>query len=132
MSDAKSPKQLPDRIKFHYLKSPQFDTVHADGAIGGLTPRGGFHIAFFAERMPIPTMTEQFVLPDGKLGEETPDSRVVRDGVIRELVVDVMMDFGTAERLNDWLTTQIKTLRAVAAQQNKDGLATDNATGASE
>jgi hypothetical protein len=118
MSDAKptdrSEIKLPDRIRFHYLKSPQFGTVHADGAIGGLTPRGGLHIAFYAERMPIPTMTEQPLKSDGTLGEENLSARVVRDGVIRELSVDVMMDLATAATLHRWLGDKLREARELS------------------
>lgn len=100
----------PKSIRFHYIKSPQFSTIHADGAIGGPTPRGGLHVAFYAERMPIPTQVEHDLGSDGKLGEEKESSRIVRDGVVRELEVDVIMDLDTAQSLHAWLGNNLKMI----------------------
>src|SRR3989442_6878794 len=44
----------PQDVTFHYIKSSQFRVVHADGIIGGVTPRGLIHIAVFSERPAIP------------------------------------------------------------------------------
>ena len=56
---ADSERKRPDKIRFHYLKSPHFMTVHVDGAIGGPTPRGLLHAAVYAERVAIPNSTGQ-------------------------------------------------------------------------
>ncbi len=101
---AREPKvESPQRIRFHYLKGSDFRTIHADGAIGGLTPRGGLHIAFYAERFAIPTSTEHAVT-NRTIGEELPESRVMREGIVREMSVDVMMTREVAQNLLDWLT----------------------------
>jgi hypothetical protein len=97
-------------IKFHYLKSPSYSTVHADGVVGSLTPSGGLHVAFFVERPAIPTEVAQFVNPDGSLGEEVPESRLGRTGLAREMQVDVVMSADTAGRLLEWLQGQIDLL----------------------
>lgn len=90
------------RVRFHYLKSPAFHTIHADGLIGGLTPRGGIHVALYTERLPIPVQTEHRINEDGSLGPEIRESRLAKEGVIRELLVDVTMDLDTAERIHKW------------------------------
>lgn len=48
-----SPTTAP-QIRFNYIKSAQFRVIHADGAIGGVTPNGFIHMALFNERAAIP------------------------------------------------------------------------------
>src|SRR5262245_46249155 len=104
--------QEPDEksVRFHYVKNPHFTTIHVDGAIGGITPSGDLHVAFYAERLPIPTLTEFEIGPDGKLGEEILDARVSREGILRELLVDAFMDLRTATQLRDWFQRNVEML----------------------
>jgi len=104
MSDAKQPGGPPDKITFYYIKSPQFRVVHVDGVSGGPTPSGrGIHIAFFSERVAIPQQTTQSVGPDGALGPEIPGTRFGKEGIVRELEVDAILDLDTAKAFQLWL-----------------------------
>jgi hypothetical protein len=112
MSEATSAKD-PETIRFHYIKSPTFHTIHVDGGIGGMTPNGKFHLALYAERFAIPTTTTHKV-KDGAPAEEV--DRNVRDGVVRELLVDLMFDNRTAESIRDWLNRNIKARTDLIAE----------------
>lgn len=94
-------------VNFHYIKGPDFRSVHIDGAIGGLTTKGFLHIALFAERAPIPQEITFEVLPDGRLGEEDPNKRVSKEGVIRQMEVDVIVNEETAKDLRNWLDQRL-------------------------
>jgi hypothetical protein len=120
MSDAEQNKGgLPDRVKFHYIKSLQFRVIHVDGVIGGPMPSGqGIHMALFSERPAIPQQVEQAVEPDGKLGAEIEGSRIGKDGIAREMEIDAMMNLRTAKLLYSWLAMQIAILDKV---QEKGG-----------
>ena len=109
MSEPEKPE--PKTVRFHYIKGPAFHTLHVDGVIGGITPRGEIHLAFYVERMPIPTQTEHTIKADGSLGEEIRDLRVARQGIIRELPVDIMLNAEAAERLHDWLGRHVEMLK---------------------
>jgi hypothetical protein len=100
--------QSKQTVTFHYLKSPDFRTIHADGIIGGITPQGILHGSLWAQRAPIPREVTMVVEPDGKLGQEV--ARVGRDGVVRELQVDVMFNLAAALEIRDWLDKQIEQL----------------------
>ncbi len=100
--------EKPKSLKFHYIKSPMFRVVHVDGLFGGVTPTAFIHFALYSERMPIPQQTEQVVNADGTLGPEVPEGRVVRDGVVRELEVDAIMNIDVARSMRDWLTGQLE------------------------
>lgn len=111
-------RKPPETVRFHYVKSPHFATVHVDGAIGGLTPRGLIHVALYAERAAIPTSTVQPVL-DGRLGDELKDQRVGKEGVVRELQVDLVMDLAAAQSLQTWLADHIGTLAQLLKEDKK-------------
>jgi hypothetical protein len=105
-----------ERVRFHYLKSSTFHSIHADGVFGGVTPSGSIHIAFFAERFPIPTQVDVAFDSEGKPGE-IPGTRVLRDGIVRELQADVFLTLTGAEALHDWLGKHLEKLRAVSGQR---------------
>jgi len=104
-------KQEP-QVVFEYTRSPNFHSIHADGVIGGLTPSGHIHVAFFSERPMLPRKHVFKLNPDGSLGAEIPDERASQDPVVRDMQVDVLMTANTAEVLRNWLDQYIKNLRA--------------------
>ncbi len=98
------------RINFDYIKAQHFRVIHADGAIGGLTPNGHIHMALYSERAAIPRRMV-FPLEANKLGGEIQSERVSRDAYVREIDVDVMMTLDVAEALRQWLDDKVKELR---------------------
>lgn len=100
-------------LDFHYIKSNTFKVVHCDGVWGGATPRGYITINFFSERSPIPQILthelgEEETGKGQRLGEEI--SRESKEGIIREVDVEVIMDLPMAKSLNEWLKNHIATL----------------------
>lgn len=98
----------PSDVTFHYLKSPVYRTVHADGVFGGPTPNGLLELTFFSERFPIPTLTKHKVV-NSRVGEET--ERVSRDGIVRELEIGCVMTLEAATLMREWLDQNIAQLR---------------------
>lgn len=107
---------MADRIKFHYIKAPAFRTIHADGVLGGPAPSGFLNATFFTERLAIPQTTTFKVTAAGVLGEELLDERVSRDGITRELEVNLVMSADMAKRLHDWLGDHLQKLAAAAGK----------------
>ncbi len=99
---------VPPKVRFEYLKSPDFRVIHADGVYGGLTPHGQLFISFFSERYPIPTATVFQLEPGGNLGPEVRTEREGRKGIIREIEAGVMVDVETARVIVDWLQGKIQ------------------------
>jgi len=92
------------QLQFHYIKSQHFRVVHVDGGVGGLTPRGqNFHIALYNERFAIPRLGARPVDAEGRV---TGDEEFIegREGVVRELEVDLIFNRITALELHQWLT----------------------------
>ena len=91
--------------------------IHADGVVGGPTPKGLLFLSFFNERNPIPQQVvysiEKSAEREGwaKLGREITEERVSRQSVVRETELGVLLDLETAEKLHEWLTGQIEALR---------------------
>lgn len=105
----------PDRVVFEYLKSQYFRVIHADGAIGSVTPHGHIHVAIYSERPAIPRKMAFARTDQGALGAELPEERVAREGIVREMDVDIIMSVAVAESLKTWLSTKIDEARLVIA-----------------
>lgn len=104
----------PDSVKFHFIKSSHFRVIHVDGAIGGLTPRGLIHAALYSERGAIPQVIEQDFSPDGDLLAQRTVAG--KDGVTRELDVDLMLNYQSAVELRDLLAKLIKRFDEVSSE----------------
>jgi hypothetical protein len=113
MPDEKKPVQL---INFDYVKSTHFRVVHADGAYLALTGDGGLTMSFFSERQPIPQRVVYRVNPDGTIGEEVLDSRVIRDAIVRETEFAITMTQQTALRVKKALDDMLKQLEELKRQ----------------
>jgi hypothetical protein len=101
--------QLPSSVKFHYIKGNFFRVVHADGAIGGLTPSRDIFVSLFSQRSALPKMIEFAVLPNGNLGSET--GREGKDGIVREVEIGIVMSATTARELATFLLEQVEAFK---------------------
>ena len=95
-------------IKFHYLKAANFRTAHIDGAIGSITTKGFLHMALFSERPPIPQQTGFKLEENNILGEEIEKDRITKEGVIRQLEIDLIINEETAADLRNWLDQRLE------------------------
>jgi hypothetical protein len=95
----------PYDVRFHYIKAQNFKVIHADGVIGNITPKGLIHFGLFSERPPFPQQVELTVNEDGSYQEK---NLISKEGFIREIDVDVVMDVETAEGLKNWLEGILK------------------------
>ena len=100
------------QVVFEYNKDPMFRSAHADGFVGGLTPNGHIHLAFFSERSLLPKKHVFKLNPDGSLGPEELDDKASREPIVRDIQVDVLMTVQAAEGLKNWLDQYIRNLRS--------------------
>lgn len=119
MEKPKDDTPLPTEIKFDYIKSSLFRVVHADGVFGGPTPQQFISMSFFSERLAIPRQTTQAVGPDAQLGKEIIEKRVVRDAIIRELEICVMLTPQIAIKLHEWLGNHIEQIKQFPIDANE-------------
>ena len=113
----------PRHVRFDYIKGQFFRVIHADGVVGGLTPRLDVHMDFWSERFPIPKQVVHALKEDGSLGEEVKAERQTRDAIVREVEAGVVLDVETARALRDWLNERIAEadkLLTERRQESKD------------
>ena len=115
------------KIAINYCKSPQYRTIHADGAFGGVTPMGKtISLGFFSERNSLPdtVFTPIMHAPGDPLAQainfgDDRDRENARPGIMREVEVNVLMDRQTAEQLLAWLTVRVAKM-APQAEPTKE------------
>jgi hypothetical protein len=109
----KAARRRSVEVPVHYVKSPSFRTVHADGVMGGILPSGrAMNIAFYAERAPFPTEETYDVGPEGHF--ITPRESKKRKGIYREIEVSIVVDWETVRSLQNWLERVEPVLKAVS------------------
>lgn len=117
--ELESTDRPPTQFKVDYIKSNHFRVVHADGAFGGLTPRGYIQMEIWSERQPIPKQTTYQIVDAGDgpvVGEEVRDARIVRDSIIREVEVGIVLDIDLARLLITWLQDRVEALEKATAK----------------
>ena len=78
-----SPPVKAETVTFHLEKTHQFQTLQADGMVGGLTPSGQAFLAFYVERAPLPQKLVRQVNENGTLGDLIESDG--KKGIFREL-----------------------------------------------
>ena len=84
----------PTSVGVHYIRSRHYRTINADGAQFGITPRGAIQFALFTDQAALPEYALHEITPEGKLGK--PIDQVKKEGIVREVAVNVIMDINTA------------------------------------
>ena len=109
----------PERIRFKYVFSDDYNPVYANGVIGGVTPHGEVLMHFYQERHAIPKIATHKIV-DGRLGEEieTDEDPVA----IRFIQAGITMTPAAARALHEWLGNVLATLESASTQKgNEEG-----------
>lgn len=83
-------------VTFHLIKSPGYQTLRVDGAIGSMTP-SGLALSFYVERGPLPQTVTHEIDENGALGKVV--SATGKKGIIREIQTGIVIDVGSARDL---------------------------------
>ncbi len=94
-----------DTVTFHLIKSPHFQTLRVDGAVGNVTP-SGLSLSFFVERGAFPKVMTYEVKDDGELGDLVAAQG--KTGIVRELQTGLVLDVDSARSLAALLATMLK------------------------
>ena len=65
---------------------------------------------FTVSGLRIPREMVQKVKPDGSLGEVIHSETILREGIVREMEVDVIMSLERARSIKNWLDRHIKLI----------------------
>jgi hypothetical protein len=88
-------------VTFDYIKSNFFRVIYADGVMGNINAKDNVHLVLWNERGPIPRQEVYELTSEGTIGDEI-DS-VTRDGMVREVEVDIILTRDSASSLRDLL-----------------------------
>jgi hypothetical protein len=111
MAETSSAADAPSSVVFNYVKSKYFRVVYATGAFGGITPQGMIHACLYNERTAIPRRVRHTMDSEGRLSE-TFEVIETREGLVREMEIDLILDLATAKSLRNWLDKKIDQLTA--------------------
>lgn len=114
-AEPENPSSDQHEVKFKYVKSNFFRVIHADGAWGGVSPRGNIHVSFYNERAALPDSSKLVVSDEGVV--ITPEKFHASSRVVRELECDVVFDFATAKSLQAWLNDKVKVLEGLIQKE---------------
>ena len=87
------------QITFDYVRSPEFRLIYANGAQGGVTPRGELQFDLFVEQQRPVVQTSHQLVADG-LG---PEEVEVGPNHVREVQARIIMNPQQAKALARWL-----------------------------
>ena len=105
--------KTPIPLKVHFIKSSCFRVVHASGAWYGGDGQGNLHLTIFNERTAIPRMTVVNLDEQGQVLGEDLSQRLSKEGVIRELEVDIVFSIPSAVQFYRTLGENLKALKAI-------------------
>jgi len=108
-----------NQITFHFIKAENFRVVHADGTWFGGNAQGNLHLTFYSERTPIPQQIVAKLDSDGRIIGEDESKRVTKEGMIREMEVDVVLSIQAATILHEVLGQNLKAYAEMVKQQVK-------------
>lgn len=106
--------QNKPELKFKYIFDYGYNPVYANGAHGGVSPRGELVMNFYLERMALPESITHEINPNGTIGSETaaePDD--LAHSMVRFIEAGVVMNYQNAKELHLWLGERIKEMEAV-------------------
>ncbi len=104
MTVPEQPIESERTMQIHFVKSPDFRAVYAEGAWGGLTPTLFVRMSFYTHYREIPEAIHYRVESENRLVET---GRTGSQRMIREVQADVTMPLEAARSLRDWLSTRL-------------------------
>jgi len=111
---AKGSPTVKLQVPIHFIKSMCFRVVHANGVWYGGDNQGNLHLTFFNERNPIPKKLVFNLNEHGAIVGEDASQRDSKEGVVREMEVDVVMSPQVAHELYMSLGENLKSWQAAA------------------
>jgi hypothetical protein len=105
-SEVDNESQTPT-IRFNYRKGKDLRVIRADGAWGGISPRGDILMSIFTERLPIPEYDEHEISEDGSVGRRV-QHYTNTEGIIREVEVTISLHPVVAITIANWLMNKVR------------------------
>jgi len=100
------------QMPIHFVKSSQFRVVHASGVWYSGDAQQNLHMTFFNERAPIPKKLVLNVNEQGVIMSEDMAQRESKEGVVREMEIDVIFSLQAALEFYKTLGENLKVIQA--------------------
>jgi hypothetical protein len=104
------------QLPVHFIKGTCFRVVHANGVWYGGDNQGNVHMTFFNERSPIPKMMVINLDGSGHVIGEDESKRETKNGIVREMEVDIVLSLQVAMELHQTLGENLKSIQAALKQ----------------
>ena len=106
--------QNKPELKFKYIFDYGYNPVYANGAHGGVSPRGELVMNFYLERMALPESITNEINPNGTIGNETAaEPEDLAHSMVRFVEAGVVMNYQNARELHLWLGERVKEMEAL-------------------
>jgi len=109
--ETKSTQVAKIQLPIHFIKSTCFRVVHANGVWYGGDSHGNLHLTFFNERNPIPKTLVLNLDERGIVIGEDQSKRESKQGVVREMEVDIVLSLSEALELYQTLGENLKSVQ---------------------
>jgi hypothetical protein len=118
MSDTnpKSAASLPGvrlQVPIHFVKSSHFRVVYASGVWYGGDSQQNLHLTFFNERPPIPKKLVFNLSEQGMIVSEDAAQRESKEGIVREIEIDVVLSVQAAVEFHKTLGENLKAIQSI-------------------
>lgn len=117
---AKGQPIVKQQLQVHFVKGTCFRVVHANGVWYGGDNQGNLHLTFFNERSPLPKMVIVNLDERGMVVGEDVSKRDSKQGIVREMEVDIVLSLQVAVDLYQSLGENIKAIQAIAKMPTEE------------
>jgi hypothetical protein len=108
------------QLPIHFVKSTQFRVIHANGVWFGGDTQQNLHLTFFNERNPIPKKLVLNVNSKGNILGEDMTKRDSKEGLVREMEIDVVLSLQAAMDFHKSLGENLKAIQEVNPGKQKN------------
>lgn len=101
-------------MTFKYIFTYDYSPVYANGAHGGVSPRGELVMNFYLERQPLPNAISHEITAAGTIGPETDvEPADLGRSLVRQVINGVVLNYQSARELHYWLGEKVKEMEAL-------------------
>jgi hypothetical protein len=112
-------KEANAKIEFKYVFPDDYNPSYANGAVGGITPKGELIINYYVERPPLPYSVTHALDANGTIGEQLEkDPNKGFHVMVRVVTSGVILNHTAAREIHEWLGKHLEVLEA--AKEEKD------------
>lgn len=104
-------------VKFIHKFPDDYRIVPANGAWGGISPRGDLLMHFFVEHTAVPEIEIKSLNEDGTLASKKIKNEIE---VVRDMQFGVMLTVEQANSLAYWILDKVKSFEEAKAKRKED------------